>query len=302
MNIRSNIACALIAAVATLHAGPRGSASYTVPTDTVDAAGKRASSGSYTNDGSAGGITGLSSVASPAETLMAGYIAQLVDGGLTLTAATFSVNETDTLQLSASLELEDGTETAIPATSVVWSVQSGPLTGISAGGVATAGIVFQNTIATVQGTYAGQTASLGLTVVNSLPDNFGTYAGDGIADDWQAQYFGLNNPAASPTLDPDGDGQTNFFEFAAGLDPNSRQSRFLLRVDPVPGQSAQVRLVFSPIVAGRNYTVEFSPSLTAGQWAPLTGAIESDNGSERTVIDTSAAGLRKFYRVKVEKP
>ena len=173
---------------------------------------------------------------------------------------------------------------------------------INASGLATGGVVFQNTSATAQGVYLGDTGTLGLTVVNVNLDNFGTYAGDGLDDAWQNQYFGLNNPLAAPALDPDGDGQANLFEFTAGLTPTDPQSRFSLRLDPVPGQPTQKRAVFSPLVAGRTYTVEFRASLTSGSWQPLTGTTQSDTGNERTVTDPAATGTQKFYRVNVSKP
>ena len=49
--------------------------------DTVatDAGGKRTTSANYTNDGSAGGIVGIATVAAPAGTLKTGYAAQLFD-------------------------------------------------------------------------------------------------------------------------------------------------------------------------------------------------------------------------------
>ena len=284
------------------HAGPRTSASYTVTTDTADAGGKRATSANYTNDGSIGGITGLSTVAAPAETLKAGFTAQLYDAtGLTLSASPLTVNETATLQLAAFLALDDATFLAVPAASVAWSTVSGPLS-ISSGGLATGGAVFQNTATTAQGIHLGLTGTLGLTVVNTLPDNFGSYAGDGLDDAWQNQYFGLNNTNAAPGQDPDGDGQTNLLEFTAGLIPTDPTSRFTLTLATVVGQPTQKRAIFSPLVAGRAYTVEYRTSLTSGTWQPLTATTQSDTGNERTVTDTSAAGATKFYRVNVSKP
>ena len=292
----------LVLLTAAVHAAPRASTNYSVPTDSADAGGKRTTSAAYTNDGSLGGITGISTVAAPAETAKHGYVGQLYDvTGLTLTAATLNVNETATLQLGAWLALDDATFLAVPTASVAWSVTNGPLT-INATGLATGGVVFQNTAATAQGIHLGYTGTLGLTVVNTLPDNFGTYAGDGLDDDWQNQYFGLNNPNAAPTQDPDGDGQTNLFEFTAGLIPTSPASRFNLTLAPVTGQPTQKRAIFSPIVAGRTYSVEYRTSLTAGTWQPLTGTTQSDNGAERTITDTSATGTAKFYRVNVSKP
>lgn len=38
-------------------------------------------------------------------------------------------------------------------------------------------------------------------------------------NDWAASYFGSNPAQASPTNDPDGDGDANLMEFAFGTDP-----------------------------------------------------------------------------------
>ena len=290
----------LIAACALAQAGPRTSANYTLATDAADAGGRRTTSAAYTNDGSAGGIAGISTVATA--TAKQGYAAQLTEvTGLTLTAAALTVNETLTLQLGAWQALDDATFHAVPAASVAWSTVSGPFT-LASSGLATAGVVFQNTAATAQGIYLGQTGTLGLTVLDTIPDNFGTYAGDTLGDDWQVQHFGQNNPLAAPAQDPDGDGQTNLFEFTAGLTPTDPQSRFLLTLAPVVGQPTQRRAIFSPLVAGRTYTVEYRDSLTSGTWQPLTDTTQSDAGNERTITDPAAAGATKFYRVNVSKP
>ena len=93
---------------ASLHAGPRTSPSYAILTDNADTGGRRATSASYTNDGSAGGVAGLSTVAAPAETAKHGYIGQLYDvTGLLLSATPTTVNEGGTLPLSAAQLLDD---------------------------------------------------------------------------------------------------------------------------------------------------------------------------------------------------
>ena len=302
MPIRATLFLALLTAAA--HAGPRTSANYNIATDTADAGGKRTTSASYTSDGSIGGLVGVSTAATPAETAKHGYVGQLFDvTGLTLTAVSLNVNETATDQLAAWQALNDATFLAVPAASVAWSVQSGPLTSVSTAGLATAGTVYQATAATVQGLYLGDTGTLGLTVLDSIADNYGSYAGDGVGDDWQVQYFGLNNPNAGPLLDPDGDGQTNLFEYTAGLVPTDPASRFTLTVQAVPGQSGQKKVVFSPLVAGRTYAVTSKPSLTTGSYLPLTNpSAPNDSGQERTITDLSATGATKFYRVEITKP
>lgn len=285
------------------NAQTRTSASYHLAAESADRGGARSASAAYTHDGSAGGITGISSVAAPAETARHGYIGQLYEvTALQLAATPPSVNEGSTTQLSAAQLLDDNTTIVLPPASVAWSVLSGPLSGVSASGLATAAPVYQNTPATAQGLFAGMAGALNLTVVNTLPDNYAPFAGDGLPDDWQVQYFLLNPANAGPLLDPDGDGQNNRFEFIAGVIPTSAVSRFTLDIQTVPGQSAQKRLVFSPRLTDRTYTVQSVLNPSAGPWQGLTGATSSDAGNVRTVTDPNAAGLRKFYRVQIQKP
>ena len=133
-------------------------------------------------------------------------------------------------------------------------------------------------------------------------DDYGTYAGDGLPDDWQMQYFGANNPKAGPNVDAEGTGQINLFKYMAGLDPTSPTSRFTFTIQPVPGQSGQKQIVFTPVIAGRTYTVVNKAKLTDASWVALTNTTQSDNGSQRTVTDLSAAGGAKFYEVQVSNP
>jgi len=303
MNFRLLFLAALLPA--TAHAGPRTSAAYSILTDTADAGGKRATSASYTNDGSLGGVAGLSTVAAPAETAKHGYIGQLYDvTGLVLNSTPTTVNEGGTLPLSAAQLLDDATTLAVPAASVAWSVAAGPLTGINASGVATAGLVYQNTAATAQGNYSTYTSTLALTVLNVNLDNFGAYAGDTLDDAWQVQYFGQPpNANAGPTVDSDNDGHTNAFEYTAGLIPTDADSVFRLRLEKVPGQPGQKHVIFSPRFPDRTYTVRAKASLlSVGTGTPITGSAPSDAGTERTITDLSATGAAKFYQVEIAKP
>ena len=299
MNMRFLIL--LVAWPGAVLAGTRSSSTYSIAAETNDAGGQRAASRSYTSDGSAGAIVGISTVVSTSEMVKAGYIAQLYDvSGLLLNSAAPDVNETGMLQLAAWQLLDDATLLTTDANAVTWGIVSGPITGVTATGLATAGPVFQNTSATVEGTFGGFTGSLNFTVLDSIPDNFGAYAGDGLGDDWQVQFFGMNNPAAAPAFDPDGDGQTNQFEFTAGLIPNDPASVFHLRIEAVPGQPSRRNIIFSPRLEGRAYVVESRLTLN-GAWQPLTTSTQSDDGAERTVTDLDAAGA-KFYRVEITKP
>ena len=292
---------ALLLSPAALQGGPRTSANYSIATESVDSAGVRAASANYTNDGSGGTLAGNSTAVSPAASVKAGYAGQLYEvTGFSLNAPLAAVHEQTQIQLAGWQVLDDATLLAVPASAVTWSLVAGPISSISATGLASAGSVYQTTPATVEGAYQGRTANFGLSVVNLNPDDYGSYAADGLPDDWQVQYFGLDNPNAAPNADASHTGQTNLFKYVAGLNPIDPASVFTLSIQPVPNQSTQKALVFSPVVAGRTYTVESTPNLSA--WSPLTGATESDAGAERTVTDLDASGESKFYRVLISKP
>ena len=96
-------------------AGPRSSADYAIVTDAADLGGRRATSANYTNDGSAGLIAGVSTVASPSEIAKHGYIAQLYEvAGFTVSASPSTVNEGATRQVIGAHLLDDGSPTRSP--------------------------------------------------------------------------------------------------------------------------------------------------------------------------------------------
>ncbi len=292
---------ALLSFSAAAWAGPLASANYDIPVSVADSGGRRSTSSTYRNDGSLGAASGISAVATTVA--KHGYVGQLYDfTSLLVGASPSTVNEAATRQLTVTAIADDLTSTALAPAGLTWTILSGPVNSISAEGLVTAGIVAQNTDATVRGTFGPFTSDLSLTVLDSIPDNYGSYAGDGLLDAWQLQYFGAENPLAAPGLDPDGDGQTNLFEFTAGLSPIDPASRFTMRLEKVPGQPAQKRVVFSPRLNDRLYSVKAKSSLAAGPWVQLPSIIESDNGDERTVTDLDAATPNKFYQVEITKP
>lgn len=291
-----------LAMASLAHAGPRTSASYTIATDTADGGGTRTASASYTHDGSAGDLVAVATVAAPIGIVKSGYLGQLYDiTALQLTAVPLTIDEAGTRQLTANQLLDDATTLSLAASAVIWSVQSGPLEGISNSGVATAGLVGQDTAAIVQGAFGGFTATLSLTVRDTIVDNFGTYAGDGIADAWQMFYFGADNPEAAPDVISDGSGLTNRFKYIAGLIPRDATSKFTVQTQRVPGQPGQFDVIFSPAFADRQYIILSSTTLAAGSWQALTAPV-SGSGGAMIYTDTDAGGTRKFYRVQVVKP
>ncbi len=294
---------ALLATILAAHAAPRTSTHYAITADTIDFGGQRVTSTNYTADGSVGPLAGVSIEGASATVAKQGYVGQLYDlAGYALFAADDAPDELGSTQLVPVRLADDGTGLALAPAGFSFSIVNGPVAGISTGGLVTAGAVYAATPATVAATSveSGLITRL-LQVQDTVPDNFGSYAGDALADDWQVQYFGTNNPLAAPGLDPDRDGQKNLFEFTAGLVPTDPTSVFRLRVESVPGQSSQKRLVFSPVLADRTYTVKGRTNLA-------TGGEELSNQStdgllpERRVTDLSAGGPRKFYEVEIRRP
>ena len=115
---------------------------------------------------------------------------------------------------------------------------------------------------------------------------------------WSTQY----NLVQGPTGDDDGDGNSNYLEFVAGLVPTNASSVFKISVSSVPGQPSQRAIVMSPIISGRTYTVKSSESLQPANWIPLSGSTSCDNGNERTVIDTAANEAKKLYVIEISIP
>jgi NAD(P)-dependent dehydrogenase (short-subunit alcohol dehydrogenase family) len=124
-------------------------------------------------------------------------------------------------------------------------------------------------------------------------------------ESWRLTYFGsvANSGAGADAADFDKDGFSNLFEYVAGLVPTDPASIFKSRIEPVVGNATQMKIIFSPIVSGRTYTVKTSPGLgAAAVWTNLTGGLTNDNGNERTITDTNATVSAKFYRVEITKP
>lgn len=281
----------------------RNSANYSILAEALDFGGRVANSASYRNTGSFGVVSAEPDLTPGTYVVSGGYVAELNEViGLTLGAAQPTVNEGASVQLGAWQLLDHATYVAVNAAAITWGAAVSPIASIDANGLATAEVIYQDTPASVQGSYGGFSHSLDLSVRNVALDDFGMYAADGIDDSWQVQYFGRDNPRAGANEDPDGDSETNLFEYTAGLIPTDSSSVFRLRVESVPGEPGQKNLIFNPRLSGRTYLIEARLDLVDGTWQPISSTFETDNGSERTVTDVSAASARRYYRVKITRP
>lgn len=299
----------------------QGSADYQLTPMVVDQAGLRGKSQDYTLDSSssAGG-----SGSSTDYTLRVGYAGQLMDAtsiSIDEAPTPLTLNERGTLQLTVTAVYDDMSRSPLPGNSLSWMVQSGPFSSISAGGLVTAGSVYQDTAAVGRATYGSLSDTVSVSVLNTGNDDFGPYAADGLSDLWQAQYFGESGSQGGPALDPDGDGMSNFQEYAFGLNPAVGSSptmswsgiQLQQRGVPLPyasknGGTFTFRAVFlrrkDYLAAGLRYAVEFSGDLTDWRASSSTPSIIAEDSEVQAVsvpypffVNGKKA---RFFRVKVE--
>lgn len=261
--------------------------------------GGRQTVGTIVVDSAIGGIGGSASVG----TVIArhGAAGQLTDlANVAVSASATTVNENATSQLAATAVFTDATVSPLAATSVAWSASGGGLASVSASGLATAATVYQNTNGLARADYLGAFGTLTLSVLNVGTDDFGTYASDGLDDAWQVTHFGVGNANAAATADPDGDGQNNLLEYLAGTTPTSGASLFTVGINAANSQPRTVS--FSPLAAGRTYTVEFTTDLRTRIFTALPPESLSEVNSVGYARDATATNAARFYRVRISLP
>lgn len=284
-----------------LSEGVRSSEDYEVIAETGEGGGGQSASANYSVNSNTGGIAGNSGASLPAVLARAGYPAQLYELlSLSVLASPVEVDEGLTSQLSAMVTLDDTSILRPAAANVVWSVLSGPVDSISNEGVATAGFVYENELASLQGEYTGVSGSGFLTILDADPDNFGSYSGDGIDDDWQVGYFGLPpNEDAAPEANPDGDTDDNEMEFLTGFDPTDPGSAFQFVILGKSGGEVILRL--NRVIPGRSYTLLSGPDLTDINTVVEVLTVESEE-LQKTLLDPAPASEPVFYEVDVSRP
>ncbi|MEM0966180.1 MAG: hypothetical protein AAGJ81_08550 [Verrucomicrobiota bacterium] len=229
------------------------------------------------------------------------YIGQLYDiTDLALSASPATIDEGETRQLAAEALLDDATTLNVATNDVQWSVFSGPLTGVNATGLASADRVFTDTLAMAQAIYFGLTEQLELTVLNVDTDNFNEYAGDGLADDWQVNFFGLPpNADAAPGANVDNDPYDNETEFLTGYDPTDPNDFFTFAIVDRTGDTNTIEL--SKIIPGTRYGIEQSIDIgISDPWTSFSSFTTQTEVLDYQVLDKNATETAKFYRVRIE--
>lgn len=268
--------------------------------DTTDSGGLRATSANYETDGSLGGIGGISSNASPSETVKHGYIGQLTEvTNLVVIASPASTNEGSVVQLTGLALLDDATVSAVTGGDITWGVPGFPIASITPSGAATTAVVWSNTYGVVAGAYLGLSGSTFVLVMDSDPDNYGLYGSDQVPDSWQVRWFGINNPLGMAWA-TNCSGQNNLYTYIADLNPTDSNSTF--RVVAISNQPPNRVVCFSSTSTERVYRLLYSTNLVGGVWTNLPGAMwASGQGGQMSLTDTNAAAIR-FYQVHVQVP
>lgn len=265
----------------------------------IDSGGQRASSASYRNDGSIGGIGGVSSNAGGGQTVKSGYVGQLTDvTNLTVTATPGTVNEGGTSQLNGLAGLDDATVVVVEGSNIVWRAPVYPIAAVGSAGVATAAQVYADASATATGNYLAVSGSGLLLVVDSNPDNWGLYAIDQIPDWWQCRYFGTNDPLGRASA-TNVTGQNNLYAYIADLVPTNPAAAF--EIVAVSNHPPSRVVYFLPASTARVYGLQYSTNLLSGSWTNLTPLTNWGSGGLSWLSDTNAASPR-FYRIGVQVP
>lgn len=146
------------------------------------------------------------------------------------------------------------------------------------------GLVGNVTSYTVNGVSPGQTLYARVDAVNNA----------GIEGAVSAASVGV--PVLDPNGDADGDGMSNAAEDAAGTNPFDAVSVFrVLNIARSPDGTLR-QLTWSS-VAGKNYLVEYSPTLAPGSFTALSPVITATGATTSYSDQTSAS--KGFYRVRV---
>jgi hypothetical protein len=118
---------------------------------------------------------------------------------------------------------------------------------------------------------------------------------------WRVVYFETddNTGPAADTADPDGDGDTNIDEYAAGTDPTDPTD--FLRAG-LARRDAEGFAVTASGKAGRVYELQINADLVGDDWTTVddVGPLSADGPVE--LSDDEAPAGEGFYRIRVSRP
>ena len=120
-------------------------------------------------------------------------------------------------------------------------------------------------------------------------------------DAWRMAKFGTysNTGIAADGADPDGDGQTNLSEYAAGTDPNNGADFFRVLTTT---RTATSYTVTAAGKAGRIYVLERRATLDGGTWIQAATSSTLTADGTVTLTDPAPPANSGFYRLRVAMP
>ena len=104
---------------------------------------------------------------------------------------------------------------------------------------------------------------------------------------------------AADGADPDGDGQINIDEYAAGTNPKDAADRFRILSAM---KNASTYAVTADGKASRTYVLERSQTLDAGPWTSVFTAGPLTANGPVELIDSAPPANKAFYRIRVTAP
>jgi glucose/arabinose dehydrogenase len=117
--------------------------------------------------------------------------------------------------------------------------------------------------------------------------------GDGMADDWEQQYFGSATSAVA-NADPDSDGFSNLQESLADTNPTNAASA--LRITSVTNNRTNGVVNFTS-ATNKLYQLQRSDDLMSNSWTTVTNNV-TGTGGIIPLIDVDVVGItQRFYRV-----
>jgi hypothetical protein len=139
---------------------------------------------------------------------------------------------------------------------------------------------------------------------------------NGLSDFWERQFNNgsLFDESFDPHADPDSDGWTNAQEAAAGtnpFDPNPPEGLIRPVTGHIPAvlgeenglpvvETPETITVTWPTLAGKRYTLFFSPDLTQGSWLPVGNPFIAHGGENTYYFNELDLADKGFWRVAVE--
>jgi lysophospholipase L1-like esterase len=151
--------------------------------------------------------------------------------------------------------------------------------------------------------------ALGIEVANAILESMKDLDSDGIDDTWEKRHFGSND--SDPSADPDGDGDSNFHEFAFGgtptaRDASSRGPRVGLIPHPTEANKQIRELRFRRIKDSASYGLSYKlwRSSNLKDWTEDTQTIptetidDADGESEWLIYQIDNADSEEFYRIE----